>query len=39
MKENSLTLKKKARSRQYPRETIIDADYRDDQVLLANTLA
>ena len=36
MKENGFTLKK-ARSRQYPTETIMDADYPDDIVLLANT--
>ena len=29
---------KKARSRRYPTETIMDADYADDIVLLANTL-
>ena len=36
MKENSLTLKK-ARNRYYPAETIMDADYADYLVLLANT--
>ena len=40
IKENCFTLfKKKPRSRQYPAETITDADYADDLVLLANTLA
>ena len=34
-KENGLMLKK-ARSRQYPIEIITDADYADDQALLAN---
>ena len=37
IKENGSKLKK-ARSRQYPAETITDADYADDLVLLANTL-
>ena len=36
IKENGFTLKK-ARSRHHPRETIIDADYADDIVLLVNT--
>ena len=36
IKENSFTLKK-IRSRRYPAETITDADYADDIVLLANT--
>ena len=36
MKENGFTLKK-ARGRQYPAETITDAYYADDIVLLANT--
>ena len=36
IKENSFT-HKKARSRQYPAETITDADYADDLGLLANT--
>ena len=36
MKENSFTLKK-VRSRQYHAETITDADYADDLVLLTNT--
>ena len=35
MQENGFTLKK-ARSRQYPTETITDADYADDIALLAN---
>ena len=35
MKENTSHLKK-ARSRWYPTETIIDADYIDDLMLLAN---
>ena len=36
-KENGLTLKKKkATSRQYPRETTTEADYMDDTTLLAN---
>ena len=38
MKENSLTLKK-ARSRWNPAETIIDADYTNDLLLLVNTPA
>ena len=37
MKENGFTLKK-TRSRQYLAQTITDADYADDIVLLANTL-
>ena len=37
MKENGLTLKKKAKSRQYPTEIIMDADYADDLVLLTDT--
>ena len=37
MKENSFTLKKKARSRQYPAETITDADCADKLVLHADT--
>ena len=37
MKENSLTPKKKTRSRQYPAETITDKDYADDLALLSNT--
>ena len=36
MKENYFTLKK-ARSRWYPAQTIMDADYADDIVLLTNT--
>ena len=35
MKENSFTLKN-TRSRRYPAETIIGADYADDLVLLSN---
>ena len=35
MKENGFTLEK-ARSRRYPTQTISDADYADDIVLLAN---
>ena len=35
MKENGLTLKKD--KKQSPEETIMDADYTDDLVLLANT--
>ena len=31
--------KKKAKSRRYPTETITDADYADNQILLANTPA
>ena len=38
LKENDFTLKK-ARSRWYPAETMRDADYADDQELLANTPA
>ena len=38
IKENNFTLKK-ARSRQYPAETVKDADYAYDLVLLANTPA
>ena len=38
MKINSFTLKK-ARSRRYPAQTITDADYINDIVLLANTPA
>ena len=38
MKENGLTLKQ-ARSRRYPAETITDADYADDLVLLADTIS
>ena len=38
IKENGL-IQKKARSRWYPVETMIDADYADDQVLLTNTHA
>ena len=38
IKENGFTLKK-ARSRWYPTEIITDADYVEDLVLLANTLA
>ena len=34
---NLFTLKKKARSRRNPTETISDADYVDDRALLANT--
>ena len=37
MKENGVSLKKKARSRRYPTKTITDADYADDLALLANT--
>ena len=37
MKEKFHT--KKARSSQYPTESITDADYTDDRVLLANTQA
>ena len=36
MKENGFTLAK-ARSRRYPTQTIMDADYTDDTALLANT--
>ena len=36
MKENGFMLKK-ARYRQYPAGTIMDADYADDLALLANT--
>ena len=36
IKENGFTLKK-ARSRQYPAETMTDVDYTDDLALLANT--
>ena len=36
MKENGFTLKK-ARSRRYLTQTIMDTDYADDIVLLANT--
>ena len=36
MKENGFTLEK-ARSRRYLTQTIMDADYADDIVLLANT--
>ena len=36
MKENGFTLKK-TRSRRYPAQTITDADYTDDIMLLANT--
>ena len=36
MKENGLILAK-ARSRQYPTQTIMDVDYTDDIVFLANT--
>ena len=39
MKENGFTLKKKARSRRRPTETITDADYVDYLALLANTPA
>ena len=35
IKENGFTLK--ARSRRYPSETMIDADYADDLALLTNT--
>ena len=38
MKDNSFKLAKE-RSRRYPTQTIIDADYADDIALLANTLA
>ena len=38
MKDNGFTLKK-ARSRQYPAQTIKDADYAHDIALLANTPA
>ena len=38
MKENSFKLTKE-RSRRYPAQIIMDADYADDIVLLANTLA
>ena len=38
MKENDFILKK-ARSRQYPAETIMDANYADDLALLTNTSA
>ena len=37
MKENGFALKKKARSRRYPQQTITDADYADDKALQANT--
>ena len=36
MKENCFTLAK-ARSRRYPEQMIMDADYTDDIALLANT--
>ena len=36
MKENGFTLKK-AKSRWYPAETVMDIDYIDDIVFLANT--
>ena len=36
MKENGFTLVK-AKSRRYPARTIMDADFADDLVLLANT--
>ena len=36
MKENGFTLKK-ARSRCYPKQTIMDTDCADDIALLANT--
>ena len=36
IKENGFTLKK-TRSRQYPAETMTDADYTDDLVLLTST--
>ena len=35
--ENGFTLKKNPRSRQYPAETLTDADYTDYLVLLVNT--
>ena len=38
MKENGFKLAKE-KSRRYPAQTITDADYADDIVLLANTLA
>ena len=38
MKENGFILKK-ARSRQYPAVTMMNADYADDLELLTNTLA
>ena len=38
MEKNDLTLEK-ARSRQYPAQTITDADYSNDLTLLANTPA
>ena len=38
IKMNGFTLKK-ARSRQYPAETITDVDYADEIALLANTPA
>ena len=38
MKDNGLKLAKE-RSRKYPAQTIMDADYVDDIALLANTLA
>ena len=37
IKENRFTLKK-TRSRQYPTETMTDAEYADNQALLINTL-
>ena len=36
MKENGFTLKKKTESRQYPVETMANADYADDRPLLTN---
>ena len=39
MKEDHLTLKKKARSKRHLVETIIDTDYAENLALLANTPA
>ena len=39
LKENSFTVKRKKVRRQYHAETITDADYKDDLLLLANTPA
>ena len=38
MKENGLT-KKKSKSRRYPAESVTDADYKDDWILLMNAPA
>ena len=39
IRENSFSLRKNARRKQCPAETITDADYADDLALLANTPA